>query len=343
MIFACGISNYSIGIFHLVNHAFFKALLFLSAGAVIHALNDEQSLSKMGGLAELLPFTYVSMLIGSFSLMALPYLTGFYSKDLILEAAYGQYLVTGSVAYWLGTIAAVSTACYSIRSLALAFFGPPNGAKINYESAHEPPFSMAIPLFILAIMSIFFGYLTADLFVGLGTQFWGNSLFVHPSHLSMVEAHFGVSLLYKLLPVLGGSLGALIAALLYGIFPNFLINLKLTRMGRDLYRFLNQKYWFDLLYSRFILTPALNFGYITNKVLDRGAIELIGPYGLVNNFRSASQSLIKFDTGFIPNYALYIFLGAVGFIVLIFYVEDPRWLILYLWTLVLLPNQKKLI
>ena len=117
MVFACGLSNYSIGIFHLVNHAFFKALLFLSAGAVIHALNDEQDMRKMGGLVNLLPFTYTMILIGSLSLMALPFLTGFYSKDLILEVAFGQYLFTGNVAYWLGTISAVFTAFYSLLGI----------------------------------------------------------------------------------------------------------------------------------------------------------------------------------------------------------------------------------
>jgi len=172
MMFACGLSNYSIGIFHLVNHAFFKALLFLSAGAVIHALNDEQDMRKMGGLVNLLPFTYTMIFIGSFSLMALPFLTGFYSKDLILEVALGQYLFTSSVAYWLGTISAVFTAFYSLRLLALTFLTYPNGPRIHYLSTHEAPLIMAIPLVILAIMSIFFGFVTKDLFVGPGSDFF---------------------------------------------------------------------------------------------------------------------------------------------------------------------------
>jgi len=340
MVFACGLSNYSIGIFHLVNHAFFKALLFLSAGAVIHALNDEQDMRKMGGLVNLLPFTYTMMLIGSLSLMALPFLTGFYSKDLIIEVAYGQYLFTGNVAYWLGTISAVFTAFYSLRLLALTFLTYPNGPRVNYNSTHEAPLVMAAPLVILALMSIFFGYIAKDLFIGMGTDFWGNSLFVHPNHLSLVEAEFAIPTFYKLLPLIGSLSGGALALILYHLFPQFTINLADSTLGRTLYRFFNQKYWFDNIYNSLILSPLLNFGYITNKVLDRGAIELIGPYGLVNSFRNASKTITKFDTGFIPNYAMYIFLGMVSFILLIFYVGDPRFLLLFLWAAIFLGSPR---
>jgi len=305
MVFACGLSNYSIGIFHLVNHAFFKALLFLSAGAVIHALNDEQDMRKMGGLVNLLPFTYTMILIGSLSLMALPFLTGFYSKDLILEVAFGQYLFTGNVAYWLGTISAVFTAFYSLRLLALTFLTYPNGPKINYLGTHEAPLIMAIPLVLLAIMSVFFGYVTKDLFIGVGTNFWGNSLFVHPNHVSLIEAEFAIPTFYKLLPLFGSLFGGVLALVLYHLFPLFTISLTENTLGRTLYRFLNQKYWFDNIYNNLILSKLLNFGYTTNKTLDRGVIELVGPYGLVNVFKNASSKITSLDTGFIPSYAIF--------------------------------------
>jgi NADH-ubiquinone oxidoreductase chain 5 len=340
MVFACGLSNYSIGIFHLVNHAFFKALLFLSAGAVIHALNDEQDMRKMGGLVNLLPFTYTMILIGSLSLMALPFLTGFYSKDLILEVAFGQYLFTGNVAYWLGTISAVFTAFYSLRLLALTFLTYPNGPRINYLGTHEAPFIMAVPLVLLAIMSIFFGYVTKDLFIGVGTNFWGNSLFVHPNHVSLIEAEFAIPTFYKLLPLMGSLFGGGLALVLYHLFPLFTISLTENTLGRTLYRFLNQKYWFDNIYNNLILSKLLNFGYTTNKTLDRGVIELVGPYGLVNVFKNASTKITSLDTGFIPSYAMYIFSGLIVFITLIFYVGDPRLFLLLLWAVLLLPSKK---
>ena len=340
MVFACGLSNYSIGIFHLVNHAFFKALLFLSAGAVIHALNDEQDMRKMGGLVNLLPFTYTMILIGSLSLMALPFLTGFYSKDLILEVAFGQYLFTGNVAYWLGTISAVFTAFYSLRLLALTFLTYPNGPKINYLGTHEAPLIMAIPLVLLAIMSVFFGYVTKDLFIGVGTNFWGNSLFVHPNHVSLIEAEFAIPTFYKLLPLFGSLFGGGLALVLYHLFPLFTISLTENTLGRTLYRFLNQKYWFDNLYNNLILSKLLDFGYTTNKTLDRGVIELVGPYGLVNVFKNASSKITSLDTGFIPSYAMYIFSGLILFITLIFYVGDPRLFLLLLWAVLLLPSRK---
>jgi NADH-ubiquinone oxidoreductase chain 5 len=340
MVFACGLSNYSIGIFHLVNHAFFKALLFLSAGAVIHALNDEQDMRKMGGLVNLLPFTYTMILIGSLSLMALPFLTGFYSKDLILEVAFGQYLFTGNVAYWLGTISAVFTAFYSLRLLALTFLTYPNGPKMNYLGTHEAPLIMAIPLVLLAIMSVFFGYVTKDLFIGVGTNFWGNSLFVHPNHVSLIEAEFAIPTFYKLLPLFGSLFGGGLALVLYHLFPLFTISLTENKLGRTLYRFLNQKYWFDNLYNNLILSKLLDFGYTTNKTLDRGVIELVGPYGLVNVFKNASSKITSLDTGFIPSYAMYIFSGLILFITLIFYVGDPRLFLLLLWAVLLLPSRK---
>ena len=158
MVFACGISNYSVGVFHLMNHAFFKALLFLSAGSVILALSDEQDMRKMGGLVQLLPFTYAMMLIGSFSLAGFPFLTGFYSKDVILELAYAKYTISGNFAYWLGSICVLFTSYYSFRLLFLTFITPTAAYKTSIANAHDAPPIMAAPLILLALGSIFVGY-----------------------------------------------------------------------------------------------------------------------------------------------------------------------------------------
>ncbi|KAI5311466.1 hypothetical protein L3X38_000192 (mitochondrion) [Prunus dulcis] len=159
MIFACGISNYSVSVFHLMNHAFFKALLFLSAGSVIHAMSDEQDMRKMGGLASSFPFTYAMMLMGSLSLIGFPFLTGFYSKDVILELAYTKYTISGNFAFWLGSVSVLFTSYYSFRLLFLTFLVPTNSFGRDILRCHDAPIPMAIPSILLALGSLFVGYL----------------------------------------------------------------------------------------------------------------------------------------------------------------------------------------
>jgi NADH-ubiquinone oxidoreductase chain 5 len=171
MAFISGLSGYAIGFFHLANHAFFKALLFLSAGAVIHALSNEQDLRRLGGLTRVLPYTYSMFLIGSLALMGFPFLTGFYSKDLILETTGATITISGLFAYNLGLITAFFTAFYSFRLLYLAFYSESRSPRSYLKYAHELTQGMGIALAILALGSIFFGYLTRDLFIGLGTPF----------------------------------------------------------------------------------------------------------------------------------------------------------------------------
>jgi len=158
MIFACGLSNYFVGVFHLANHAFFKALLFLSAGSVIHAVSDEQDMRRMGGLKKLIPFTFAVMSIGSFALMGFPFLTGFYSKDVILEVAFSKYNLIGHFCYWFGSIGAFFTAFYSTRLVYLAFLNETNGNRSIILNAHDSSFFMAFPLFLLSFPSVFVGF-----------------------------------------------------------------------------------------------------------------------------------------------------------------------------------------
>ena len=164
MVVAVGLSSYNTALFHLVNHAFYKALLFLGAGAVIHAVADNQDFRKYGGLKAFLPLTYSVMLIASLSLVAFPFMTGFYSKDFIIESAYGQYYFSGTAVYFVSTIGAMFTTLYSVKVLYLTFLTNPNGPLINYKHAHEGDIFMSLPLIILAVFSIFFGYITKDIF-----------------------------------------------------------------------------------------------------------------------------------------------------------------------------------
>ena len=313
MIFACGLSNYSLSIFHLSNHAFFKALLFLSAGSVIHAMSDEQDMRKMGGLRRILPYTYIMFVIGSLSLMGFPFLTGFYSKDVILEISFASHNNIGHFAYWLGTISAFFTAFYSTRLLYLTFLIETNAYKHVILHAHDAPFKMALPLTILAFGSIFIGYLSKDMFIGLGSDFWNNSLYVYINNIQMIDAEF-LPTLFKILPVIFSLAGAFIAILLYHFFFDFFYNIKISFIGLYIYNFLNRKWFFDKIYHEFISQNCLNFGYnVSYKLIDKGIIELMGPLGITNMLLKTGDSFIKFQTGFIYNYALIILLGFIFF------------------------------
>lgn len=212
MVVACGLSNYSVGVFHLQNHAFFKALLFLSAGSVIHGLSDQQDMRKMGGLSQLLPFTYGMTLIGSLSLAGFPFLTGFYSKDVILECAFANYTLSGNFASWLGSTVVLLTSYYSFRLLFLTFLTPTNAYKNTLQRTHDAPFLMAFPLFLLSLGSLFAGYLGKDMMCGLGTDFWGQSLFVLPQRLNLLESEF-IPQSQKMIPLVFTLLGAFLAYL----------------------------------------------------------------------------------------------------------------------------------
>ena len=352
MVMAVGLSQYNVALMHVINHAFFKALLFLGAGAVIHSFSDQQDIRRLGGLIKFLPFTYTAMLVGSLSLLATPWLTGFYSKDLIIELAYAQYSFSGTYAYILGTLTAGLTAFYSFRLISLVFLTVPNGSKNSYLNSHESSISVIIPLFILALFSIFFGFVFSDLFVGLGTDFFGNSLFIHPNNITIIEAEFNLPLIIKLLPALLSLIGATSAVLLYHINPEFLINLSdnlLGKSGIKLYTFLNGKYLFDVVYNKFIISTGLNAGYIVSKVLDKGVIELIGPFGLSKTLIETGLNISKLDTGVITTYALYMTLGLISLLFLIFapilldtsLLNEIRLVIIYLATLIIVLSTNK--
>lgn len=311
MVFACGISSYSVSAFHLMNHAFFKALLFLSAGSVIHALSDEQDMRKMGGISQIVPFTYIMILIGSLSLMGIPYLTGYYSKDIILELAYAHYTIHGSFAYWLGTVSAFFTSFYSFRLIYLTFYGETNSYKQVIQRAHDAPFIMALPLLVLVVGSIFVGYILKDMFIGLGTDFWGNALLVLPTNVTVLESEF-LPAIIKLIPVLFSITGASIALFIYTYMKSVIYEFVHSNLGRTIYKYWNKKWYFDMFYNEFIVKSLLYVGYhITFKLLDRGFIEIIGPTGISQVIRNLSKISHVFQTGFIYNYALIFFIGVV--------------------------------
>lgn len=307
MIFACGLSSYEVGIFHLSNHAFFKALLFLGAGSVIHAVADEQDMRKMGGLKNLLPFSYSIMLIGSLALIGFPFLTGFYSKDTILEVAYAKYSIWGHFCYYLGTFAAFFTAFYSTRLLFLVFLSEPNGNRKSILNAHEGTWKLTLPLFLLSLFSISIGYLTKDLFIGFGTNFWNTAIFVLPENYVLSDIEF-IDLFFKLLPLILTLSGTFLAYLIYSFGLGSYFEVKKTYLFKTFYNFLSRKWYFDRLYNQIIGQNILSLGYsYSYKDIDRGIIEALGPSGIINSIREIFIFVKMYQTGNVFHY-LFIFL-----------------------------------
>lgn len=315
MVFAAGLSSYSVSVFHLSNHAFFKALLFLGAGAIIHAMGDEQDMRKMGGLVKILPFTYSTMVIGSLALMGFPFLTGFYSKDLILELAYGSFTVEGRFVHTLGTLAAFFTAYYSTRLLSLTFLRSPNGNKYFYEHAHESPLPMALPLFFLSLGSIFIGYISRDMFVGLGTDFWGNALFTLPTKQYMLESEW-LDASVKMIPLFFSFSGVGLAIFHYLYSFNFLFSLKQSDFGRAMYTFLNRKWFFDKVYNEWINQSLLHVAYTqTYQNMDRGILEFLGPQGFASQIYLYTNKMTQISLGFTYHLLLLLLLSLIIFLV----------------------------
>lgn len=309
MVFAAGLSSYSVSMFHLSNHAFFKALLFLGAGSVIHALSDEQDMRKMGGLVRILPFTYTAILVGSMALMGFPFLTGFYSKDVILEVAYGCFTLEGRFVHTLGSLAAFFTAYYSTRLLSLTFLRPVNGNRVVYEHAHESPFAMSFPLFILSIASLFVGYSTRDMFIGMGTDFWGNSLFTLPTKQYMLESEW-LDASVKIVPLIFSISGASLAFTHYLFSFETLFALKNFPLGRSLYTFLNRKWLFDKVYNEWVSQSLLNVAYTqTYQGMDRGLLEFLGPQGIATQLYRWSRQLASVEFAMIFHYHFTMFIG----------------------------------
>nr|YP_010199753.1 NADH dehydrogenase subunit 5 [Gracilaria isabellana]UAD89711.1 NADH dehydrogenase subunit 5 [Gracilaria isabellana] len=320
MVFACGISCYNVSIFHLANHAFFKALLFLSAGSVIHALANEQDMRRMGSLIRFLPLTYSLMLIGSLALAGFPFLTGFYSKDFILELAQitlnkNIHSIEGSFACWLGNLSVFFTAFYSFRLIYLTFVNSANTTRKNILKSHEPSLLMLIPLIVLGFGSIFIGYVGKDLFIGLGTDFWKSSIMILPSNSYSIEAEW-LKINLKWLPFVLSTFGIVLATII-----------NITKMHKYLYNtfyrnicfLINKKWYWDVLYNRFVVYPMLNFGYsVSFKNLDRGFIELVGPYGFSKIIPTWSYIFSKLQTGQLSHYLFFIVLGVCLFFLIIF-------------------------
>jgi proton-translocating NADH-quinone oxidoreductase chain L len=321
MIFACGLSHYNVGIFHMANHAFFKALLFLTAGALIHSFSDEQDMRRYGGAIRLLPMTLVFFEIGSLALIGFPSFSGFYSKDVILELAYGNYSINGEFIYWCGIFATLGTAYYSFRLLFLSFGGKTRAFKSTIVNIHEAPQLMTIPLIILSIGSIFFGYFMKDLMIGTGTDFWNNAIFIQPKNSILLESEY-IPQGTKFIPIFFGMIGGILAYIFNICETNISYFLKISSIGREFYTFFNKRWLFDRIYNAFIGLPSLNFGYtISFKLLDKGLFEWIGPSGIIREFPRIATKLAILQSGFLFHYA-FTFLIGVSVLVSLYSISD---------------------
>ena len=315
MVIAVGLSSYNLALFHLINHAFYKGLLFLGAGAVIHAVADNQDFRKYGGLISFLPLTYSVILIASLSLVAFPFMTGFYSKDFILESAYGQYYFSGIAVYIIATIGAIFTTLYSVKVLYLTFLTNPNGSIESYKHAHEGDLFLSLPLIILAIFSIFFGFIAKDIFIGLGSEFFiDNSIFIHPVHEIVIDTEFATPTLFKLLPLIFTILFSIIAIITSEFLPEIVISFKFSRLGYYIFGFFNQRFLIELFYNKYITNLVLNLGGQTTKILDKGSIELLGPFGLEKGLLKLSKNITALSTSVVTTYALYILIGLISYL-----------------------------
>lgn len=313
MVFACGLSAYDVAIFHLFNHAFFKALLFLSAGSLIHAVANEQDMRKMGGLRQKVPLSYMAFVIGSLALTGFPFLAGFYSKDIILEIAASKYTVIGHFCFFLGVFSAFFTALYSMRILILVFLAGPNGNRVVLQSTHEGTKFLVVPLFILLFWSIIIGFLTKDFLIGFGTDFWGSSLYILPENYLINDIEF-LDIQKKLLPLAFTILGLVVGIFLYIFNSELFFNLKLKKVFFTFYKFFNKKWFIDRLYTQLITQSVLQNSYwFTYRELDRGFLEMFGPFGVTLFVQDLQNQLKIYQSG---NVFHYIFL--FGFTIFFF-------------------------
>ena len=309
MFFAAGVSAYPASMFHLTTHAFFKALLFLGAGSVIHAMSDEQDMRKMGGIWKKIPVTYALMWVGSLALAGIPFFAGYYSKDLILEAAWAASSNSGYFAFWLGCLAAFLTAFYSWRVLLLTFHGDFNSSKEVLDHVHESPIVMLIPLFVLAFGAIFSGWYFYNDFVGYNwKEFWGDSILISEKHKAFKLAHY-VPLWVKYLPIILAILGILCAYLFYILNPN--LPKILSKKFSPIYNLFYNKWYFDELYDYFFVKSFIKFGNFFWKRGDEGTIDRFGPNGISNLVKNISSKSIIIQSGYIYHYAFAMLIGLV--------------------------------
>ena len=312
MFFATGVGAYNVAMFHLFTHAFFKALLFLGSGSVIHAMNNEQDINFMGGIKSKLPYTYTYMIIGTLALTGFPLLSGFYSKDAIIEFAFLKGSYVGYFAAFIGVMTAFLTSIYSWRLIFKTFHGKYNNNQINFDKVHESPPTMLLPLIILTIGAIFAGYLFKDLLISESSsiEFWKSSIF-YLEPLSNKHPPLWFLLTTPLLVIISIPLS-------YVLFlKNTNITKYLAETNKPLYTFLKNKWFFDEFYEYILVKPCKSAGHFFWKKIDNLFIDRFGPDGISLLIKKFSQKAVKFQSGYIYQYAFIMLLGFSVFLTIL--------------------------
>ena len=317
MFVALGVGAYQVAIFHLFTHAFFKALLFLGSGSVIHAMSDEQDIQKMGGLYKIIPFTWIMMLIGTLALTGAPLLSGYYSKDAIIESAFASQAFGHEYAFYLLVFSALLTSFYSWRLIFLTFHGKTRASQDVLSKAHESPLSMTIPLLLLSFGALLSGYLFSDFFLSYELkELWGNSIYIHPDNHILEEIHHSPFWVKKI-PIVMMIIGFIAATIFYLLLKNLpsFLSSKLS----FIYNFLYNKWYFDELYNFIFVNPLKRIGNFLWLFFDKKIIDGFGPDGISSLVISISRNVSKIQTGYVYHYAFAMLIG-LGFLLIRFMV-----------------------
>ena len=309
MFFALGVSAYSAAMFHLMTHAFFKALLFLGAGSVIHAMSNEQDMRKMGGIYKKIPITYALMWIGSLALAGMPFFAGYYSKDMILEAAWADHTWFGNFAFWAGIAAALMTAFYSWRLIFMTFHGKPRASKKVMDHIHESPGVMLGPLFVLATGAVLAGFVFYEGFVG-HHQIWHDAIKVLTENDTVTAAHHAPFWVKKL-PILIGLIGIGFAYICYLAFPK--LPGVFTKIFSPIHKLLFNKWFFDEFYSALFVRSSFGLGRLFSST-DKNVVDRFGPDGAAGASQKIAGLLSRFQSGYVFQYALVMMIAVIGLI-----------------------------
>jgi len=313
MFFAIGVGAYPIAIFHLFTHAFFKALLFLGSGSVIHAVSDEQDMRKMGGLFPHIKITWLMMLIGTLALTGFPFLSGFYSKDAVIEAAWAANTASSDYAFWCGVGAAVLTAFYSWRLAFLTFHGTSRADKEVMSHVHESPLVMLAPLYVLAVGAVGAGWFFFNDFVGADyKEFWGNAILLREQATAVMADFSHPPTWVFALPIAAGAIGFLVAFNMY--IRRTDIPVQLAKTHSALYQFLLNKWYFDELYDFVFVRPASWLGKKLWVYGDEKTIDGLGPNGIAARVVDLAKRASVLQSGYVYHYAFAMLIGVAAFV-----------------------------
>lgn len=335
MFISIGLSCYNLTLFHVLCHSLYKALLFICAGTIIHSLiNELQDIRYMGGLIIYMPITYICILIASLSLMGLPSLTGYYSKDIIIESSIGIFTISGLIVYWLVVLSSLLTNIYILKLIYYSFFNIPQLNKyiynnltlfnniiytlpiFNYKFKFNSSPLAIFCMIILAIGSLFLGYILQDVYLGQGTSI--NGLFIYPNHLSLIETHFGINIFFKWIPIFN------IFISIFSIIYIYEFNYKLIYIFNhstlyNFYTLFNTRFLFDQILNNLIIRYTLSLSSLFNSILDKGFLYTFGPNGLHFILNHLSFFIIKFNTHLFNHYLIYISFSILLFFYLQFF------------------------